>query len=64
MPLGKFQEGLRLCEGVSLGPAQINAFLGVLKQLEQVARAGRFSYEGAPCAARFLSSATAEAVFS
>ena len=27
MPLGKFQEGLRLCEGVSLGPAQINAFL-------------------------------------
>ena len=27
MPLGKFQEGLRLCEGVSLGAAQINAFL-------------------------------------
>jgi hypothetical protein len=76
MPLGKFQEGLRLCESVSLGPAQINPFLAnparypdtdlcafnaVLNQLAQVVRA---SYEDAPCAASFLSLATAEAVFS
>jgi len=80
MPLGKFQEDLRLCEGVSLGEAQIGAFLAnparysyvmptvapsMRNQLTaSVVRALRFSYEDASRAASFLSLATAEGVSS
>ena len=57
MPLGKFQEGLRLCEGVSLGRRKS-------MYLYPIARARRFSYEDAPAAMSFLNLATATSVFS
>ena len=67
MPLGKFQKGLRLCEGVSLEQRKtttLGSLAAVSKRRRESARLRGFCYEDAPAAMSFLNLATATSVFS
>jgi hypothetical protein len=65
MPLGKFQKGLRKCEGVSLErKSRLWVVWWPYPGVEKVRRCAASSYEDAPAAMSFLNLVTATSVFS